>query len=169
MVKLNTKYPAESQQNILKRRHFNQNQTNFGETYQETSKTQSSQNSVNNNESEVKKFPYQPQSKNVENQDWVENEDGFNGDQRDILDWFYILIRVSILCSIIIYYSTLTRYCLSVVLGMILYFHNIGLFSQFFQEQDHGRENQQYSCKNVFITFVSSFFISLLPNGQQVI
>merc|ERR1712018_701465 len=166
MTKLNTKYTAALEENNLKRRNLEKNitnsnlQTSAEKSYQETL----TQKSICN-QSEVKKFPPQPQSQNIQNEDLV--EDDLNGDQRDILDWCYISIRVLILCSVIFFYSTLTRYCLTVGLGMILYLHNNGFFGQ--NEQNQGKQNQEYSCKNVLITFVSSFFTSLLPNNQSII
>ena len=69
-MKSNTKSPEELEENNLKRRHFEQNLTNFAsqtteKSYQETLTQQNVRNS-DNNQSEVKKFPPQPQIQNAQ-------------------------------------------------------------------------------------------------------
>lgn len=58
----------------------------------------------------------------------MEDDDEFEGGQRDLLDWFYVASRVIVLFSIVYFYSSFARFALVMGLGLILYLYSVGVF-----------------------------------------
>ena len=123
----------------------------------------------------------------------MEDDDEFEGGQRDLLDWFYVASRVVVLFSIIYFYSSFARFALVMGLGLILYLYRIGIFGNpnFNQEAPapaptNGDDNTDHDTTDgssvpeeplvqedpwysVASTFVTTFFTSLMPNDPQAV
>lgn len=55
-----------------------------------------------------------------------DDDDEEAGGQRDWLDWFYVSSRLLVLFSVVFFYSTLGRFLLVTLLGLIAYLWNVG-------------------------------------------
>ncbi|XP_022185781.2 homocysteine-responsive endoplasmic reticulum-resident ubiquitin-like domain member 2 protein isoform X2 [Nilaparvata lugens] len=57
-----------------------------------------------------------------------ENEEEEGRGHRDWLDWFYIMSRVTVLFSVVYFYSSPVRFFMVTTLGLIMYLYQVGFF-----------------------------------------
>jgi len=78
----------------------------------------------------VQRNPDPPANENVQMnaQGGPVNEEEDDGGNRDWLDWFYVVTRVSILFSVVYFYSSLSRLLMVTSLAAIFYLYHVGWF-----------------------------------------
>lgn len=102
---------------------------------------------------------------------------------RDWLDWFYVLSRVIVLFCIVYFYSSPFRFALVLLLGIGLYLYQTGFFrapvlnnndaqrqennnvqnGESSDNQQNAQIDQRPSAFAIMWTFFTSFFASLIP------